>query len=57
MDDMKRRVPPQALILAAALLVILVMSFGLFGPSTEAEEGVFDTSTDEVLTEATFYVA
>jgi len=57
MGERKRRVPIQAVIPGLALFVILITAFGLFGPFTAAEEGNPVASADDVLEEATFYVA
>jgi hypothetical protein len=57
MDDMKRRVVSRTVIPGLALVVALVAAFGLFGPAIDAEEGSPDVSADDVLAEATFYVA
>ena len=57
MGERKRRVPIQAVISGLALFVILITAFGLFGPFTAAEGGNPVASADDVLEEATFYVA
>lgn len=57
MSDMKRRMTSRAMIPGLVLCVVLVMAIGLFGPAIDAEEGNYDASADDVLAEATFYVA